>query len=51
MLGKFAAVLGPFLMGITSLLTGNARCSIFAIIFLFVTGAFMLAFVKENGPR
>jgi len=51
MLGKFAAVLGPFLMGITSLLTGNARCSIFAIIFLFVTGAFMLAFVKENCPR
>ncbi|HQP56051.1 MAG TPA: MFS transporter, partial [Syntrophorhabdus sp.] len=51
MLGKFAAVLGPFLMGITSLLTGNARCSIFAIIFLFVTGAFMLAFVKENSPR
>jgi UMF1 family MFS transporter len=48
MLGKFAAVLGPFLMGMTSLLTGNARYSIFAIIFLFVVGAFILALVKEK---
>ncbi len=51
MLGKFAAVLGPFLMGITSLLTGNSRYSIFAIIFLFVAGAFILAFVKENNTH
>jgi UMF1 family MFS transporter len=48
MLGKFAAVLGPFLMGMTSLLTGNSRYSIFAIIFLFVAGAFILALVKEK---
>jgi len=32
----------------TSLLTGNARYSIFAIIFLFVVGAFILALVKEK---
>ncbi|HQN29417.1 MAG TPA: MFS transporter, partial [Mesotoga sp.] len=51
MLGKFAAVLGPFLMGITSLLTGNSRYSIFAIIFLFVAGAFILTFVKENNTH
>ena len=50
MLGKFAAVLGPFLMGMTSLLTGNSRYSIFAIIFLFVAGAFILALVKEKDP-
>jgi UMF1 family MFS transporter len=51
MLGKFAAVLGPFLMGMTSLLTGNSRYSIFVIIFLFVAGAFILALVKEKGPH
>ena len=48
MLGKFAAVLGPFLMGMTSLLTGNSRYSIFVIIFLFITGAFILSLVKEK---
>jgi UMF1 family MFS transporter len=48
MLGKFAAVLGPFLMGLTSLLTGNSRYSIFAIIALFVAGAFILSLVKEE---
>jgi len=51
MLGKFAAILGPILMGITSLLTGNARYSIFAIIFLFVAGAFILCLVKEKDPH
>lgn len=48
MLGKFAAVLGPFLMGMTSLLTGNSRYSIIVIIFLFVVGAFILSLVKEK---
>jgi MFS transporter, UMF1 family len=50
MLGKFAAVLGPFLMGITSVVTGNPRYSIFAIIFLFVVGASILSAVRENNP-
>jgi UMF1 family MFS transporter len=50
MLGKFAAVLGPFLMGLTSMVTGNPRSSIFAIIFLFVVGASILSAVRENNP-
>jgi UMF1 family MFS transporter len=49
MLGKFAAVLGPVLMGLTSMITGNARYSIFAIILLFLIGASMLSFVREKG--
>jgi MFS transporter, UMF1 family len=50
MLGKFAAVLGPFLMGLTSMVTGNPRYSIFAIIFLFVVGASILSIVREQSP-
>jgi UMF1 family MFS transporter len=50
MLGKFAAILGPFLMGLTSMVTGNPRYSIFAIIFLFVVGASILSAVRENNP-
>jgi len=36
--GKFAAVLGPFLMAATTDLTGNGRYSILAIIPLFIIG-------------
>ena len=42
MLGKFAAVIGPFLMGWVSVTTGNARYSILAVIALFLAGAFVL---------
>jgi MFS transporter, UMF1 family len=49
MLGKFAAVIGPFLMGIVAVMTGNARYSIIAIIVLFVSGAIFLYFAKEEG--
>jgi UMF1 family MFS transporter len=48
MLGKFAAVLGPFLMGLTSMVTGNTRYSIFAIIFLFIAGGGLLASAGEK---
>ena len=51
MLGKFAAVLGPFLMGMTSMVSGNPRYSIFAIIFLFVIGASVLSTVQEENPN
>lgn len=36
--GKFAAIMGPFLMSFVSSVTGNTRVSIFAIIPLFVIG-------------
>jgi MFS transporter, UMF1 family len=42
MMGKFAAVLGPLLMGTTALLTGNPRSSIMSLVVLFAGGAVML---------
>lgn len=47
MLGKFAAILGPFLMGWVSMTTGNPRYSIFAVIVLFLAGGIVLYSVKE----
>ena len=46
MLGKFAAILGPAVMGLTALLTGSSRISILAIILLFVAGAAFLVRVQ-----
>ena len=48
--GKFAAILGPFIMALTTTLTGQARLSILSIIPLFVIGlvVFMLL---PNGER
>lgn len=42
MFGKFSAVLGPFLVGITSLLTESSRASLWAILLLFVIGGSLL---------
>lgn len=42
MLGKFAVVLGPWLMGITAKITQNERHSILAVLVLFVAGGAML---------
>ncbi len=50
MLGKFAAILGPFLMGLASILTGSARLSLLAVVLLFVAGALLLYFVREDKP-
>ncbi len=49
MLGKFAAVIGPALMGWVGLVTGNPRVSILAIILLFVLGAGFLFLTREEG--
>lgn len=52
MLGKFAAVIGPLLMGLVGLLTGSPRLSLLAIIGLFVSGAALLCLVnEEEGAR
>lgn len=48
MLGKFAAVIGPALMGWVGLVTGNPRMSILAIILLFVVGAGFLYLAREG---
>jgi len=42
MMGKFASVLGPALMGTTALLTGSTRYSILSLGVLFVAGAILL---------
>lgn len=46
MLGKFAAILGPTLVGSVALWTGNPRFGILAIIPLFVVGGALLSRVK-----
>jgi UMF1 family MFS transporter len=43
MMGKFAAVLGPTMVGITALLTGDTRIGMLSILVLFVGGAILLA--------
>ena len=48
MLGKFAAVIGPILMGLVSALTGNPRHSILSIAVLFLAGGIILYFVDEK---
>lgn len=48
MLGKFAAIIGPFLMGWVSITTGNPRFSIFAVIGLFVAGGAILYYVRDT---
>jgi len=47
MLGKFSAVAGPALMGLTSLLSGSNRMAILAILLLFALGAALLLRVRE----
>jgi UMF1 family MFS transporter len=42
MMGKFAAVLGPFLMGFTALLAGSSRYSILSLSVLFIGGSLVL---------
>jgi len=52
MLGKFAAIIGPALMGTIALVTGSARLSILSILLLFILGAFFLNKVDiKEGKR
>jgi UMF1 family MFS transporter len=43
MLAKFAAVLGPLVMGVVAITTGNQRLSIVALTLFFVIGAWLLS--------
>lgn len=45
-MGKFAAILGPMLVGWTSLATGNPRLSLLSLLVLFGIGAFVLREVQ-----
>ena len=51
-LDKFAAVIGPALMGWVGVATGSSRVSILSVIVLFVAGAALLSRVDEaQGQR
>ena len=52
MLGKFAAVLGPFLMGSVTILTGSDRFGILSIFILFLAGGIIFSRVDQaEGER
>ena len=52
MLGKFASVIGPLLMGWITLITGSVRYGILSILILFILGAIMLRGVNfEEGEE
>ncbi len=48
MMGKFAAILGPLLMGWVALTTQSSRLAIMSIAVLFAAGGVLLCFVKEE---
>jgi UMF1 family MFS transporter len=48
MLGKFAAVLGPVLVGVSATLSGSPRVGIASILLLFGAGALLLLRVRER---
>ncbi len=50
MIGKFAAVLGPLLVGLVALISGSNRVSILSLLVLFVIGALLLTRVREPQP-
>jgi UMF1 family MFS transporter len=51
MVGKFAAVLGPFLVGWIALATGDSRKGIFSISALLILGGIFFFFVDEGKGR
>lgn len=48
MLGEFAAIIGPILVGTVSYATGSPRLSILSVIVLFAIGAWLLTFVEAG---
>ena len=51
MMGKFAAIIGPLLMGGMAALTGNPRAGILSLLVLFLAGALILVFVREENTE
>jgi UMF1 family MFS transporter len=50
MLGKFAAVIGPALMGVVGLVTGSPRVGILSLLLLLIGGGWLLLRVPEPKP-
>lgn len=46
MMGKFAAIIGPMLMSLAGMATGNPRFGMLSLIFLFGAGAILLSQVR-----
>lgn len=46
--GKFASIIGPFLVGATAQITGNTNSGVFSLVILFIAGIIILAFVPEH---
>ncbi|HUT65471.1 MAG TPA: MFS transporter [Spirochaetota bacterium] len=46
--GKFAAILGPFLMGLVTQVTKSSGVGILSLIVLFIAGGIVLTMAKEN---
>lgn len=51
MMGRFSAILGPLLVGLTAQWTQSSRASIAVIVLLFVAGGWLLHQVKEPNPH
>lgn len=53
LIGKFATVIGPVLMGQVALVTGSSRLAIVSLVLLFALGGGLLWFVPDEGqpPR
>ncbi|MCU0599926.1 MAG: MFS transporter [Desulfobacterales bacterium] len=45
--GKFAAITGPFLMGMVGRLAGHSRWGVLSILILFIIGAWLLSRVED----
>jgi len=48
MLGKFAAIVGPVMVGWTGVLTGSHRLGMLSLLVLFIAGASVLMFVEDD---
>jgi UMF1 family MFS transporter len=52
MMGKFAAVIGPILMGTVAFITDSSRLAILSVIVLFLAGGVLLTLVNvKEGER
>jgi UMF1 family MFS transporter len=51
LVGKFAAILGPLIVGLGAYLTGNPRFGMLGLLVLFVAGGGLLFLVKEPTTR
>ncbi|HEX9207482.1 MAG TPA: MFS transporter, partial [Steroidobacteraceae bacterium] len=51
MMGKFSAVIGPVLVGVTAAVTGDQRLSILSVAILFLAGGGMLVVAARSARR